>query len=149
MSYHNNPLFVPWQMPYWNDIMHRFLHQYVTMVDIFFIQQQQYNEVEMEMDTGSHPESNGEVQPIYEKEKVMEKKEKESCKNTNPERHTYDGGWINKGRFFAKIKQNMKIQNAAIRENRYHVLDNLEELDQMEQLQEENQANASSQIKIH
>ena len=80
MSYHNNPLCVPWQMPFWNDIMCRFLNQHVAIVNMLFLQQHQCNEVEMETDIKLQPASNSEVQPNYEKATAIEKKESESCK---------------------------------------------------------------------
>ena len=62
MSYHNAPQYVPWQMPCWsmyyNDILCKFLHQHVIMVDMLFLQQNQCNELDdntnMNMDMNAH-----------------------------------------------------------------------------------------------
>ena len=154
MSCHNNPLCVPWQMPFWNDIMHRFLNQYVAMVDMLFLQQHQYNEVEMETDAKLHPASNGEVQPNYEKETDIEKKECESCAEINPERSAYDEEWISSRKFFAKVRKKDNEKDncksvAKIDANQYQVLDDYDELLQMTQLKEDNHDNVSSRIRLH
>ena len=108
----------------------------------------------MEMDTKLHPASNGEVQPNYEKETDIEKKESESCKEINPERSAYDEEWISSGKFFAKVrkKDNEKDNCKSVTKidaNRYRVLDDYDELLQMTQLKEDNHDNVSSRIRLH
>ena len=157
MSYHNDPLHVPWQMQCWNmqnDIMHRFLNQCVTMIDMLFFQYYQNNEVEMDADMKSHPVSNGDMQENHYEKETDIKKDCESSKKINPERPACNDEWISSGKFFKKIKKKDNEKNnskpvAKNGTNMCQVLDDYEELAQMMQLKEDNQDNVSSRIRLH
>ena len=93
MSYHNSPLHVP-NMAFWNmqnEIMCRFFNQYVTMVDMFFIQPNQYYGMDMDMDANSHPVSNGDTQDDhYEKETDIAKNECNRKNEMSPKHPEYN-----------------------------------------------------------
>ena len=152
MSYHNAPQYVPWQMPCWNmcynDILRKFLHQHVIMVDMLFLQQNQYNELDattyMNMEMNLHPTQNEEVNETQSK-KEHKGREKETAKMKGYSKKTEE--WISSGKFFTK-NNNSKDKGKQTQKdtNRYQVLDDFEEVYKMMQLQENK---ISSNIAIH
>ena len=115
-----------------NDILRKFLHKHVIMVDILFLQQNQHNELDantnMDIDMNSHPAQNDDTCELQSKndhkgrETETAMTEGNSSNEINPEHPAYKKKeeWISSGKFFMKVmkKKNIKDNGKPVTKNK-------------------------------